>query len=1221
MPTTGLSELSGPSFSDKDANAKKIKTSRLLRRKIPQSGHLMLPRRLWMQTVPTQVCIVCSHAYTGLYSLLSCLHRSVESTLMPTQGCEVVIQLSSTANDDAVTWLTKRLKSRIPELVLTVKTTSTASQAIYLCASIDGLVKGAEDLRLFKNTKPEFGSGRKEVTSADLAMFEGVEDLGSFFTGQERHTIVQYLLNSLRANEEDMDSVVPLRLGEAIISKWKSAGVIDQVFPLHDRVHLCKLQNSWVQTFFRYQPLDAIHDYFGDKIAIYFAWLGCYTASLVFPAVIGVIFWLNFWGHDQAVEDKAFVALAFLNAVWGSVWLEAWKRRNAELSHRWGLPAEFHDLLQEPRPQFKGELRLSPVTGRLEPWFPTWRRNVFRYCVTLPLVIVCLLTVFVLMLLILKTQDYVDALITSRGWPGLLSWGPKLLMAVAMSTFDEVNTRVAVWLNDHENYRANETYHNHLIAKLALFRFVNSFLALFYIAFYLQDMERLKEQLAALLLVRQIVGNIKESCVPYFMEQLRLAKLSFDLFGALSPSQEVINTWPADQSQCLDQRIPDNEGTSLMKTDTCHLRMRQVSGAGNDISRSTPGISQQADGISQSVTTISQQADGVSQSATAISQQGSDKQVAEGSSAELSRSSSKSRIVSQADVESDMKPYDGTFEDYLEMLIQFGYVMLFSSAFPPAAVCAFLNNIIEIRSDAFKLCCVFQRPFPQRVASIGVWQDAMEFLGLLGIIVNCMLIGQSGQVHRMFPDMTTTQTILLIIVLEHAMVALKYAISYAIPDVPEWVAEQEAKVEFQRREALRRASFSPPTADTSQPPSPKNHSYCPRLPAGKSSTAKSNSTGVAEESPTDSAPLKPVRPRDEELLKKFGIPDFSQLKRQHTTDALYSRKVHSQETPTPKKLPTTPESFTVSDRKLPFFESISSFKKQPMSSDKISVKKASSEYPSSKKTPSTHTEMKIFHDNIPEIPSFGGSKLRRSNSSIADRSAPIAIPKSASKHGMHPETTLAHSPFETSSQSAPADVEKKKRQFNFTPEAREPILEESPRMVKEVASGSSSSHSVSSTVGSPSHSGPRHVAHQSQPQLYHQADRHAIEHPAAQAQQVMTPKKNFPSVESLPPESSQAQNQDANLPVTQIDSSSPKIDPLKRKPPNKFLKRAQSFSQFLKKKPTLPERRKKSGDASRDDYYLPTSHEQLEEPQGEMMLVPVEKLVSIDDLACDRREY
>ena len=62
---------------------------------------------------------------------------------------------------------------------------------------------------------------------------------------------------------------------------------------------------------------------------------------------------LLFWGSDQAVEDLAFVALALVNVVWGSVWLEAWKRRSAGLVHRWGLPADSQELLQEPRPQYK----------------------------------------------------------------------------------------------------------------------------------------------------------------------------------------------------------------------------------------------------------------------------------------------------------------------------------------------------------------------------------------------------------------------------------------------------------------------------------------------------------------------------------------------------------------------------------------------------------------------------------------------------------------------------------------------------------------------------------------------------------------------------------------------------------------------------------------------------------------------------------------------------
>jgi hypothetical protein len=42
--------------------------------------------------------------------------------------------------------------------------------------------------------------------------------------------------------------------------------------------------------------------------------------------------------------------------------------------------------------------------------------------------------------------------------------------------------------------------------------------------------------LAALLITRQVMGNIKEALIPYVKQQLRFAKISFDLYGAISPT-------------------------------------------------------------------------------------------------------------------------------------------------------------------------------------------------------------------------------------------------------------------------------------------------------------------------------------------------------------------------------------------------------------------------------------------------------------------------------------------------------------------------------------------------------------------------------------------------------------------------------------------------------------------------------------------------------------
>lgn len=45
-------------------------------------------------------------------------------------------------------------------------------------------------------------------------------------------------------------------------------------------------------------------------------------------------------------------------------------------------------------------------------------------------------------------------------------------------------------------------------------------------------------------------------------------------------------------------------------------------------------------------------------------------------------------------------------------------------------------------------------------------QNIMEVMGFIAVLVNCALIGLSGQVHRLLPDMTAIQTVLLIVALE-----------------------------------------------------------------------------------------------------------------------------------------------------------------------------------------------------------------------------------------------------------------------------------------------------------------------------------------------------------------------------------------------------------------------------------------------------------------------
>ncbi|XP_076169592.1 anoctamin 8 white walker isoform X2 [Ptiloglossa arizonensis] len=698
------------------------KASRLLRRKIPCTGHLMTPRRLWIQKVPTQ-------------------------------ECDVVMMFPSGTSDETLMWLLGRLRAGTPGLVVHVRHhASSDCYGFYLTAPFSVLLTAAEEVHLPKRLRQEFGGGLKEFVGSEASCFEGHDDEAQFFTTQERQSLVLHLLHTLRAGPQDLHSLPGLKMVEeqAIIPKCISSGIISQVFPLHELPALEKLQRTWVRAFFSPQPLDDICKYFGVKITMYFAWLGHYTTALIVPAAVGAIYWIGIIGGNQAVEDVAYVLFSVFNVIWATTYLETWKRRGAELAYRWGTLDQRDDLLIEPRPLFTGTLEISSVTGRLEPTYPRWKRNMFRYFVSVPIIAACLFFVFIVMILSFQIQNWWDAYLESGGYGFWLSYMPKILLAMVIALMDEAYFKVAVWLNDMENYRLDTEYENHLIYKVALFQFVNSFLSLFYIAFYLQDQERLKEQLAALLIARQVIGNLKESAVPYLIEQLRLARLSFELFGALSPSEA---------------RPPPGEENEDKDSDDKN-------------ERSDGGKSKQPRNVSQ----------------------------AELESSLYRVGHPTNSLLKISDV---TFKYNGAFSEHLEMLSQLGYVCLFSSAFPLAAMAALLGNLLELRGDAFKLCFVLQRPFGRRVSNIGTWQNAMEAMGLVAILVNCALIGLSGQVQRMFPEMSATQTILLIVALEHIMLAIRFIIICAIPDIPHWVATEMAKVEFLRREAVRRLSSTP----------------------------------------------------------------------------------------------------------------------------------------------------------------------------------------------------------------------------------------------------------------------------------------------------------------------------------------------------------------------------------------------------------------------------
>uniref|UniRef100_A0A6P4DYZ7 Anoctamin n=1 Tax=Drosophila rhopaloa TaxID=1041015 RepID=A0A6P4DYZ7_DRORH len=175
------------------------------------------------------------------------------------------------------------------------------------------------------------------------------------------------------------------------------------------------------------QPLCLVRKYFGDKIALYFCWLGFYTEMLVYPSVVGTLCFIyglatlesedntpskeicNEYGtgnitlcplcdracsYQRLSESCLFSRLTYLfdnpstvffaifMSFWATTFLELWKRKQSVLVWEWDLHNV--DMDEENRPEFETNAttyRMNPVTREKEPYMSTWNRSI-RFVIT-----------------------------------------------------------------------------------------------------------------------------------------------------------------------------------------------------------------------------------------------------------------------------------------------------------------------------------------------------------------------------------------------------------------------------------------------------------------------------------------------------------------------------------------------------------------------------------------------------------------------------------------------------------------------------------------------------------------------------------------------------------------------------------------------------------------------------------------------------------------------
>ncbi|KAM3875092.1 anoctamin-7 [Diretmus argenteus] len=574
-----------------------------------------------------------------------------------------------------------------------------------------------------------------------LQRFLGNDNKETFFKTTQRHQVLYEILARTPYGS--------VKKGEVGIDRLLSEQVFSAAYPLHEGPfqlpvpQVCPqslglrqiLWGYWAQwcCWRRYQPLDHIREYYGEKIALYFAWLGFYTGWLLPASVVGtVVFLFGFWLMATDVPAKELcnsgnsiimcplcnicstwnlssicltykTGLLFDNggtvffsvfmSLWAVTFLEYWKRTCSSLAHHWDC-SDFQDTEERPRPEFTAMAPMTmrnPVTGAEEPYFPGKQRfsRTLTGCMVI-IIMVIMVLMFVIAIILYRSilrisiskSDHSFFLVSASKLASLSSSVLNLLVILILS---RVYTSLAHVLTRWEMHRTQTKYEDMFILKVFIFQFVNFYSSPIYIAFFKGRFIGYPGNYHTLFGIRnEDCGS--GGCLIELAQEMLIIMVGKQLINNIQEfvCPKLKSWW---QKRTLSPRLKEEAEEDLKE------------------------VKEEAEEEQREVT----------------------------------------KEVSPWESDYRLLVCEGLFSEYLEMVLQFGFITIFVAAFPLAPLFALVNNWVEIRLDAQKFVAEYRRPVVERAQDIGIWFPILQLITHMAVLTNAFLIAfTSGFLPRLY---------------------------------------------------------------------------------------------------------------------------------------------------------------------------------------------------------------------------------------------------------------------------------------------------------------------------------------------------------------------------------------------------------------------------------------------------------------------------------------
>jgi len=563
------------------------------------------------------------------------------------------------------------------------------------------------------------------------------------------------------------------------------------VFPLHDSDSLDEFDLIWRKKYFDIKtwlwcPLQKVRSYFGEPVGFYFAFLQFYMRWLLFPAAIGIIFFIIQLALEKIDAPGVFL-MSFFIIFWSVAFVDFWAREESRLRLQWGMTK--FEQKAVARPQFHGDWKHDPVTGLWSEQFSFLQRG-FRMSLIFSGVSLFLLGCVTLVVFVLLLRD---------GSPNdfQLKIGLGVVNGVMIFIFDVIYKKVSGYGNEWENHRTQQDYENAYIQKSFFFKFFNSFSSLFYLGFvrpsvsgdnyYMRFYPYINEEnscecgdeyVAAYYCYSKSASNTTTSVYNFDGENCYED-------GSKVKLSKIGNSW---WSICTDDYGPDSNDNYIeapCNESKVQLLINETVMGELRIQLATLFLT--AIFVQNSLEVL------IPFLVDFIKDRTREKKQMESGGEVLERSEPEEQM--------DFGQYKNTIDDMSEIIIQYGYVTLFVMALPITPLLALINNIFEMRVDAYGLIRQTQRPHPNGSNGLGAWNGILGFFSIVAVGTNVALLTWRTEIVQDINDVFSSDSSasefkwIFFSILSIVLALVVAFEKWIIPDVP---IEVEYAIERQR---------------------------------------------------------------------------------------------------------------------------------------------------------------------------------------------------------------------------------------------------------------------------------------------------------------------------------------------------------------------------------------------------------------------------------------